>query len=95
MNDLYKVIKSTVVTEKSTGLKGSQNKYSFFVYPNAGKIEIKKAIEELFKVSVVKVNTLNLKGKKRRLGKYEGYRPKRKKAVVTLKEGQTIKIFET
>jgi len=94
MFDPYQIIKGPVVTEKSTTLRGKENKYSFFVSPRASKTEIKKAVEELFKVKVLKVNTSNLKGKRKRLGIHEGYRAKRKKAVITLKPGDTIRIFE-
>ncbi|MFQ5866991.1 MAG: 50S ribosomal protein L23 [bacterium] len=94
MFDPYQIIKGPLVTEKSTALRGEENKYSFFVSLRASKTEIKKAIEELFKVKVVKVNTFNLKGKKKRLGIHQGYTPRRKKAVLTLKSGDTIRTFE-
>jgi len=90
----YEIIKSPLVTEKSTALRGKENKYSFFVSLRASKTEIKRAVEELFKVRVIKVNTCNFKGKKKRLGIHEGYRPRRKKAVVTLKSGDTIRMLE-
>jgi len=94
MFDPYQIIRSPLITEKSTALRGEENKYTFYVSPGASKTQIKKAVEELFKVRVVKVNTSNLKGKKKRLGMYEGHRARRKKAVVTLKTGDTIRIFE-
>ena len=94
MNNPYRIILSPIVTEKSTSLRGEENKHSFFVMKTANKSEIKKAIESLFKIKVIKVNTLRLKGKKKRLGIHEGYRQDRKKAVVTLKGGDTINIFE-
>ncbi len=94
MFDPYQIIKSPLVTEKSTTLRGEENKYTFFVSFRASKTEIKRAVEELFKVDVIKVNTLNLKGKKKRLGIHEGYTPRRKKAVVTLKPGNTIRMLE-
>ena len=90
----YQIIRSPIVTEKSTSLRAEGNQYSFYVYPKANKIEIKKAIEELFKVKVMKVNTVKVRGKKRRLGRYEGYTPSRKKAIVTLRAGDTVKAFE-
>ena len=90
----YQVIQSPLVTEKSTTLRAERNQYSFFVHPRSNKIEIKKAIEELFKVKVLNVNTVKVGGKKRRLGKYQGYTSSRKKAIITLQAGDTIKVFE-
>ena len=94
MFDPYQIIKGPLVTEKSTTLRGEENKYTFYVSLRASKTEIKRAVEELFKVKVIKVNTSNLKGKKKRLGIHEGYTPRRKKAVVTLKPGATIRMLE-
>ncbi|MFA5536596.1 MAG: 50S ribosomal protein L23 [Bacillota bacterium] len=87
------IIIKPVITEKSTGLMG-ENKYTFLVDPRANKIEIKYAIQELFKVKVEKVYTLKVRGKLRRQGRYEGKTPDRKKAIVQLKAGDTIEIFE-
>lgn len=84
-----------VVTEKSVELAKSQNKYTFYVDPKSNKIEIRKAVENLFKVRVLGVNTANIKGKKKKVGRSpEGYRPNRKKAVVSLAPGDKIEIFE-
>lgn len=94
MTGPYQIVKGPVITEKSTGMRGEGNKYTFFVSLSAGKQEIKKAIEDIFKVKVVKVNTINLKGKRKRLGIHEGFTARKKKAIVTLKPGQTIKMFE-
>jgi large subunit ribosomal protein L23 len=94
MFDPYQIIKGPLITEKSTTLRGEENKFTFFISLRASKTEIKKAVEELFKVKVIRVNTFNLKGKKKRLGIHEGYTPRRKKAVVTLKPGDTIRMFE-
>ncbi|MDH5662547.1 MAG: 50S ribosomal protein L23 [Elusimicrobiota bacterium] len=94
MFDPYQIIKGPVITEKSTTLRGDENKYTLFVSLRASKTEIKRAVEELFKVEVIKVNTFNLGGKKKRLGIHEGYKARRKKAVVTLKPGNTIRMFE-
>ncbi len=90
----YEVIKRPIITEKFTRLKEKENKYIFVVDKKADKQEVKKAIEELFKVKVEKVNTAIFSGKKRRLGVHEGYRPDWKKAIVTLKEGQRIELEE-
>lgn len=94
MQSGYQVIQGPIVTEKSTKLRAESNKYSFYVHKKSNKVEIKKAVEELFKVKVMKVNTVTVGGKKRRLGKYEGYTSSRKKAIVSLKAGDTIKAFE-
>jgi len=94
MFDPYQIIKGPLVTEKTTVLREEENRYTFFVSLRASKTEIKRAVEELFKVKVIKVNTSNLKGKKKRLGIHEGYTARQKKAVVTLKPGDTIRMFE-
>ena len=87
------IIIRPMLTEKTmTGLDG--NKYTFMVDVRATKDEIKKAVEEVFKVKVKKVNTLKMPGKTRRMGRFEGKTPEWKKAVVTLEEGHTIPTFE-
>lgn len=93
MRNPHDVLIKPVVTEKSMGLM-EENKYTFFVDKNANKIEIKYAVEQIFKVKVEDVKTLNVKGKMKRVGKFVGKTPDRKKAIVTLKEGNTIQIFE-
>jgi len=87
------VIIAPIITEKSYRLANEENKYTFKVHPDANKIEIKNAVEKLFKVKVVKVNTINVKPKKKRLGKFEGRTAAWKKAIVTLKEGDKIEFF--
>jgi large subunit ribosomal protein L23 len=87
----YDTIVSPVITEKATMLS-EQNKVVFRVAPNATKPQIAEAIENLFKVSVVKVNTLNVKGKTKRFRGRVGRRSDVKKAIVTLAEGQSIDI---
>ncbi|MDN5344401.1 MAG: large subunit ribosomal protein [Clostridia bacterium] len=87
------VILKPLVTEKSTSLM-AENKYTFLVSPEANKIEIKNAIEKLFNVEVLKVNTLVDRGKLRRVGRFQGRQPDRKKAIITLKPGDKIKVFE-
>ncbi|MCX7716291.1 MAG: 50S ribosomal protein L23 [Endomicrobia bacterium] len=89
--DIYKVIKRPIVTEKTTRLKQQQNSYVFEVDINATKTLIKQAIEKLFNVDVVSIHTMVVKGKLRRYGRYEGYRPDWKKAIVKIKHGQSIK----
>ena len=93
VTDIYKIIKRPIITEKTTNLK-KQNKYVFEVNINATKSQIKQAVEKLFNVDVVDVRTMIMKGKLRRYGRYEGYKPDWKKAIVTLKSGQIIKQIE-
>lgn len=84
-----------IITEKSMA-GNAEKKYTFEVNKDANKIEIAKAVAELFGVEVKKVNTLNVRGKLRRQGRYEGYTKAWKKAVVTLTEGsKTIEFFES
>ncbi len=93
--DLRDVLIAPVVSEKSYGLL-EENVYTFTVAPDATKPEIKQAVETLFEVTVLKVNTLNRKGKRvrdRRTGKY-GTRSDAKRAMVTLAEGDEIDLFE-
>jgi len=91
---MYKqVIIKPIITEKSS-LISANNKYVFQVSTNVNKIEIRNAVERLFNVKVTGVNTLNVKGKKKRLGRFEGMTASWKKAVVTLKDGYKIENFE-
>jgi large subunit ribosomal protein L23 len=86
------IIKYPIITDKATRLL-ENNKYSFIVNPYSDKIAIKTSIEELFNVKVIKITTCNLPRKKKRVGKYIGWKPKYKKAVVTLAKGDTINLF--
>ena len=88
--EVYDIIVSPIISEKSTALSEKENKYVFKVDKHANKIEIRKAIETIFKVKVNSVNTMNYQGKKKRVRMAEGRRPSWKKAVVTLKKGQKI-----
>ena len=87
-----KLIRSSVITEKGTLLQEKNNQYLFRVDPRANKIQIKAAIEKLFQVGVESVRTITVHGKKRRTGRTVGRKPSWKKAVVTLKEGDTIEL---
>jgi len=89
-----KLLKAPHLTEKSVIQKDEKNQVTFKVDTGANKIEIKRAIEDLFKVKVLNVNTINMHGKEKRMGRYMGRRPDWKKAVVTLKEGDRIEYFE-
>lgn len=88
------IVRRALVTEKGTRLREGQNGFLFEVARDANKIQIKQAIESIFSVKVDTVRTLRVHGKPKRLGRYAGHRPDWKKAVVTLKKGQTIELFE-
>ncbi|MDQ0352420.1 large subunit ribosomal protein L23 [Alkalibacillus filiformis] len=95
MKEPRDIIKRPVITEHSADLM-AEKKYTFEVSTKANKTEIKSAVEEIFNVKVEKVNTLNLKGKFRRMGRYGGYRPDRKKAIVQLtQDSEDLDFFET
>ncbi len=94
MKAYHHLIKGPVITEKTHSLRADSNKVTFRVAVKANKIEIRKAIEELFKVKVLGVNTIRLRGKKKRMGRTEGVRPDWKKAIVTLAPGEKIPGFE-
>ena len=90
----HDIIIKPIMTEKTMGAMPNK-RYTFKVAKDAGKIEIAKAVEGIFKVKVSKVNTLKVRGKFRRKGKYGGYTPSWKKAYVTLKENsKSIEFFE-
>jgi len=88
------VILSPLVTEKSTLAGGKGNQVVFKVAPQAGKDKIREAIEGMFKVTVLKIRTINFLGKERRRGRSIGRQRNWKKAYVTLKEGDKIEFFE-
>ena len=90
--DLADLILKPIITEKGT-IQMELGKYVFDVLPKATKPDIKAAIESLFDVTVVKVNTLTLPRKKRRVGRFMGYKAQYKRAIVTLKDGDSIALF--
>ncbi len=94
MKSIYDVIKRPLFTEKGMDLKERENKILIEVHPNANKHEIKKAMEELFKVKVEKVATVNVSGKLKRFGRSVGRRSDKKKAVITLKAGERLDFIE-
>lgn len=94
MREVHGIIISPLVTEKSTIQREGQNQYSFKVDKRANKIEIKEAVERLFKIKVTEVRTTMIRGKVKRLGRRFGKRPDWKKAIVTVKEGDRIDFFE-
>uniref|UniRef100_A0A7C2P5F7 Large ribosomal subunit protein uL23 n=1 Tax=candidate division WOR-3 bacterium TaxID=2052148 RepID=A0A7C2P5F7_UNCW3 len=93
MRDPRDIIIRPIITEKSALLR-EQGQFVFEVAPDSNKIEIKKAIEELFKVHVEKVRVINVKPKPRRVRLAPGYTKAWKKAIVTLKKGESIPFFE-
>ena len=95
MKDPRKIIQVPLTTEKGSILREKDNKYIFQVDMRANRLEIKKAVEEIFKVKVDEVTTLIMHGKTKRFGRYQGKRPDWKKAIVKLKPGETIAFFET
>ncbi len=88
------VIRRPLVTEKSNSGREEQNLVTLAVDPRANKLEIRRAVEELFDVRVLEVRTMRMPRKTRRVGKYEGRKPEWKKAIVRLAEGQAIEFFE-
>jgi large subunit ribosomal protein L23 len=90
MKDLYQVIKRPLVTEKSTRQKETFNQVAFEVDRRANRSEVKLAVEKLFKVKVLRVNLMQLEGKKKRVGRQVGRKPDWKKALVRLAPGEVI-----
>ncbi len=93
MKYLEDVLIAPVISEKSYDRISDSNSYTFFVHPKTNKPEIKKAVEQMFDVNVVRVNTMYRKGKKRRFGYVLGQQSTKKIAIVTLAEGETIEVF--
>jgi large subunit ribosomal protein L23 len=93
VSNYHNLIRYPSITEKNTKLREMQNRYVFEVADSATKPQIKEAVEKVFDVSVVAVNTMVVKGKKKRMGRNVGYRSDWKKAIVKIKEGQTIARF--
>lgn len=94
MKHAREIVIAPLITEKTSSVQHANNSYTFRVSVNANKIEIAKAIENIFKVDVIKVNTIQQRGKIKRMGRYTGKRADWKKAIVKLKEGDTIAEFE-
>ena len=93
MKNAHDIIIKPIITEDSMD-RLADNKYTFKVAKDANKIEIARAIEEIFDVKVAKVNTISVKGKEKRMGRYTGFRPDWKKAIVTLEGEKTIEFFD-
>jgi len=94
MKDPRDIILSPVISEKSYGMV-ADSRYSFYIDIRANKSEVKKAIEDIFNVKVLKISTSNVKSKPKKLGRFFGRSPKRKKAVVTLRKKDKIDFFES
>ena len=92
MNNYRDVIKAPIITEKSATLKENGNVVVFSVDPKANKVQIKQAVEKIFDVKVESVNTINVKPRKKRVGRYAGLTNRKKKAIVKLKEGSSIEL---
>ena len=92
MSDPRRVILRPIISEKSYGLL-DENKYTFEVRRDANKTQIRQAVEDIFDVTVLRVNTMNQRGKHKRRGLIVGKRPDVKKAIVTLAEGDEIELF--
>lgn len=84
-----------LLTEKITALREAHNKVGFLVHPDANRIEIKRAVETALKVRVERVNVINMPGKLKRMGRFAGRRPDWKKAIVTLKAGEKLEMYES
>jgi len=94
MKDLYKVVRRPLITEKANLHKELSNQIALEVDRRANKVEIRRAVETLFKTEVLEVRTMNVQGKMRRVGKNRGRRPAWKKAIVRLAPGKRIEFFE-
>ena len=92
MNNYRDVIKAPIITEKSATLSENGNVITLSVDPKANKTQIKQAVEKIFNVKVEKVNTINVKPKTKRVGRYSGLTNRKKKAIVKLKEGSSIEL---
>jgi large subunit ribosomal protein L23 len=90
----YDIIRKPLITEKTNIQKESSNQFTFEVDRRANRVEIKRAIEKIFKVNVASVRTMHVKGKKKQRGRMVGKRRDWKKAIVTLKPGERIEFFE-
>ena len=92
MSNYRDIIKAPIITEKSADLAQNNNTYTFSVDVNANKTQIKQAIEKIFNVKVLSLNTVNVKPKTRRVGRYTGKTNRVKKAIVKLQEGSSIEL---
>ena len=94
MMDTRQIVRRALITEKGSVLREAANQVTFEVHPDANKIEIKRAVEEVFNVQVTAVNIIKVPGKMRRMGRTSGMTRTWKKAIVTLVSGQQIDLFQ-
>lgn len=94
VTDPYRILEKPLITEKSTLMLEEGNRVMFQVHRSANKLQIKQAVEKIFNVTVLGVNTQNVKPKQKRFGRNLGFTKATKKAIVTLKEGDKIDFFE-
>jgi len=92
--DPHTILLRPTLSEKAVARSEEGRRVTLEVAPDANKVEVAKAVEAVFGVKVAKVNTVNVKGKKKRLGRFTGRRSDRKRAIVTLKAGHTLNLFE-
>ncbi len=93
--DSHRILIRPLLTEKITELREKTNTVGFVVHPDANRIQIRLAVEALLKVKVHKVNIMNIRGKVKRLGRFSGRRSDWKKALVTLREGEKLEMYES
>jgi large subunit ribosomal protein L23 len=93
--DSHRILIRPLLTEKLTALREATNMVGFVVHPDANRIQIRLAVEALLKVKVDKVNVLNVRGKVKKLGRFSGRRSDWKKALVTLKQGEKLEMYES
>ncbi len=93
--DSHRILIRPLLTEKITALREAMNTVGFVVHPDANRIQIRLAVEALLKVKVDKVNVMNVRGKVKRLGRFSGRRSDWKKALVTLKQGEKLEMYES
>jgi large subunit ribosomal protein L23 len=92
--NLYSIIRRPIISEKSINLRETLNQVTFEVSRDANKIEIRRVVESLLEAKVASVNTMVVRGKVKRMGKYSGRRPNWKKAIVTLLDGESIEALD-
>ena len=92
--NFYSIIRRPIISEKSINLRETLNQVTFEVSRDANKIEIRRAVESLLEAKVASVNTMVVRGKVKRMGKYSGRRPNWKKAIVTLLDGESIEALD-
>ncbi len=93
--DPFDILVKPLLTEKVTGLQAHANRVAFVVRSNANRIEVRRAVESALKVKVESVNIMTVRGKQKRQGRFLGKRPDWKKAIVTLRKGEKLELYES